>query len=112
MSVILLVLGILITGAGIVTIGYGISINDTPLGSALIVAGTTAFSAGLILIGIAAAVGQLNEIARVLRGSRVPARPGRPPELSEPSALPAAAVRVAPQPAPARSPQPPKPKVE
>jgi hypothetical protein len=108
MSVILLVLGILITGAGIVTIGYGISIYEPSLGNALIIAGTTTFSAGLVLIGLAAAVGQLNEIARALRGSRPAARPGRPAELTEPGALPAA--RVAPP--PARGPQPLKPKLE
>src|SRR5579871_1756314 len=108
MSVILLVLGILITGAGIVTIGYGVSINEASLGNALIVAGTTTFSAGLVLIGIAAAVGQLTEIARVLRGSRAGARPGRPAELTEPGALPAA-LRAAP--GSSRSSQP-RPKVE
>jgi hypothetical protein len=115
MSVILLVLGILITGAGVVTIGYGISIYEPSLGNALLIAGTTMFSAGLILIGLAAAVGQLNEIARALRGPRPAARTqGRPPE---PGALPAATVRVppAPAPVPARAQQPPppmKPKVE
>ena len=110
MSVILLVLGILITGAGVVTIGYGISIYEPSLGNALIIAGTTTFSAGLILVGLAAAVGQLNEIARALRGQRPAPRQGRPAELTEPGALPAT-VRV-PPPGPARPPQPPKPKIE
>src|SRR5215469_540631 len=110
MSVILLVVGILITGVGVVTIGYGISIYEPSLGNALIIAGTTTFSAGLILIGLAAAVGQLSEISRALRAPRPAPRPGRPAELTEPGALPAT-VRVAP-PAPARVPQPPKPKIE
>jgi hypothetical protein len=113
MSVILLVLGILITGAGIVTIGYGISINESSLGNALIIAGTTTFSAGLILVAIAAAVGQLSEIARALRPPRAQARPqqGRPAELTEPSALPAT-LRAAPSPGLARNPAAPKPKIE
>jgi hypothetical protein len=113
MSVILLVAGILITGAGVVTIGYGISIYEPSLGNALIIAGTTTFSAGLILIGLAAAVGQLSEIARALRGARPPVRQGRPAELTEPHPMPPpprvppTAVR-----APQSQPPPPRPKVE
>ena len=110
MSVILLVLGILITGLGIVTIGYGISINETNLGNALIIAGTTTFSAGLILIGIALAVGQLTQIAQALRLRAGTVRGGRSPEQIEPAALPAA-LRP-PGPGPAKAPVPPKPKVE
>jgi len=109
MSVILLVLGILITGAGVVTIGYGISIYEPSLGNALIIAGTTTFSAGLILIGLAAAVGQLNEIARALRGPRPVVRGRSAEPAAEPSGL-SAALRA--PPGPVRSPQPPKPKVE
>jgi hypothetical protein len=77
MSVILLVLGILLAGAGVVALGYGLSINETNLGNALIIAGTTTFSAGLLLIGLAAAVVQLNQIARALR-PRADARPQPP----------------------------------
>jgi hypothetical protein len=116
MSVILLVLGILLTGAGVVTLGYGISINETNLGNALIIAGTTSFCAGLLLIGLAAAVVQLNQIARALR-PRAGARPPRPGELTEHGSIPAAALRQPPVPAappapPMRSPVPPKPKIE
>jgi hypothetical protein len=119
MSVILLVLGILLTGAGVITLGYGISISETNLGNALIIAGTTTFSAGLLLIGLAAAVVQLNQIARALR-PRAGAKPPRPGELAEPTMPPVAAVRhppvlaVPPTPPapPMRSPVPPKPKIE
>src|ERR1700735_283529 len=79
MAVILLVLGILATGAGIVTIGFGIPISEFTLGNTLIVSGTIALSAGLILIGLAAAVGQLTQIAQALR-PRAGSRPGRVPE--------------------------------
>ena len=82
MAVILLVLGILATGAGIVAIGFGIPISEFTLGNTLIVSGTIALSAGLILIGLAAAVGQLTQIAQALR-PRAGSRPGRVPEAVE-----------------------------
>jgi hypothetical protein len=85
MAVILLVLGILATGAGIVTIGFGIPISEFTLGNTLIVSGTIALSAGLILIGLAAAVGQLTQIAQALR-PRVGNRAGRVPEAAEQAA--------------------------
>src|SRR5712691_994889 len=67
MSVIVLVLGILITGAGLVAIGFGIPINDLSLGQTLITAGTTALAGGLILVGLAAAVAELTKIAEAVR---------------------------------------------
>jgi hypothetical protein len=68
MSVILLVLGILVTGLGVVAVGFGIPINDLGLGQTLIIAGATALVGGLILIGLAAAVSQLAQIAEALKG--------------------------------------------
>jgi hypothetical protein len=79
MSVMLLVLGIVVTGAGVVTIGFGIPNNEFGLGNTLIIAGTTAFSSGLVLVGLAAAVGQLTRIAESLRARPV-ARPARAAE--------------------------------
>ena len=92
MSVILFILGILLTGAGIVTIGFGIPINEFNLGNTMIVAGTTAAAAGLILIGLGAAVDQLSQIANALR-PRAGARPTLQPQAVEPP-LPAAARPV------------------
>jgi hypothetical protein len=89
MSVILFILGILLTGAGIVTIGFGIPINEFNLGNTMIVAGTTAAAAGLILIGLAAAVDQLSQIAKALR-PRAGARPTLQPQAVE-QPFPAAA---------------------
>jgi hypothetical protein len=82
MSVILFILGILLTGAGIAAIGFGIPINEFNLGNTLIVAGTTAAAAGLILIGLAAAVDQLSQIAKALR-PRAGARPITQPQAVE-----------------------------
>ena len=79
---ILLVLGILLAGTGVLALGYGLSINETNLGNALIIAGTTTFNGGLLLIGLAAAVVQLNQIARALR-PRADARPPGPGETAE-----------------------------
>jgi hypothetical protein len=84
MSVILLILGILVTAAGVVTIGFGIPINEFSLGNTLIVSGTTAVAAGLILIGLAAAVDQLTQIATALR-PRAGARPAPQPQAVEPA---------------------------
>jgi hypothetical protein len=115
MSVILFILGILVTGAGIVTIGFGIPINEFNLGNTLIVSGTIAFSAGLILIGLAAAVDQLAQAVKALRG-RAPARPQ--PQAAE-QALPAARasppqapapLQVAPQAPLSKAPVPPAPR--
>lgn len=106
MSVLLLVLGIVVTGAGVVTIGFGIPNNEFGLGNTLIIAGTTAFGAGLVLIGLAAAVGQLTRIAEALR-SRPVARPARPAEtMAEPMTV------EMPRPAPTLVPQPLPPAVE
>jgi hypothetical protein len=117
MSVILFILGILLTGAGIVTIGFGIPINEFNLGNTMIVAGTTAGAAGLILIGLAAAVDQLTQIAKALR-QRAGARPTTQPQAVEqpfpspvrPGPFPVQAPLQAsgpaspPMPAPARAP--------
>jgi hypothetical protein len=87
MSVILLILGLLLTAIGIATIGFGIPINEFNLGNTLIVSGTTAAAAGLILIGLSAAVDQLTQIAKALR-PRAGARPASQPQAAE-QAVPA-----------------------
>ncbi len=102
MSVILFILGILVTGAGLLAIAFGIPINEFNLGNTLIVSGTVAFSAGLILIGLSAAVDQLAQIAKTLRG-RPAARPTAQPPLAD-QPMP---VAVRPAPLPAQAPAPP-----
>jgi hypothetical protein len=127
MSVILFILGILVTGAGIVTIGFGIPINEFNLGNTLIVAGTTAAAAGLILIGLAAAVDQLTQIAKALR-PRAGARPVPQPQAPEqaipgtvrpaqvpvqaPAQVPVPGRVMPPMPAPPRGPIIGKPRAE
>jgi hypothetical protein len=114
MSLILLILGIVVAGAGVAAIFFGIPINEFSLGSTLIIAGATALTGGLILIGLSTVVSELNHLGEALRG-RPPARPGRSAaeaEVPEPIAAPAAApVAAAPAPSarPAAAPAAPVP---
>lgn len=94
MSLSLLILGVIVTLAGAGMIAYGIPINEFGLGNTLIVAGTTAFVGGLILIALSYAVKQLRRIAESLM-----ARP--PSRLFEPA--------TDGRQAPGRIPFPPKP---
>ena len=103
MSVILFIVGVLVIGAGIAAIGLGIPINEFNLGNTLIVSGTIAFSTGLILIGLAAAVDQLAQVVKALRG-RAPARPQ--PQAGEQPAMRASPAQAA-VPLQAASPAPP-----
>jgi len=112
MSLILLLLGILIAGAGIAMIGFGIPINDLLLGSTLIIAGATALTGGLILIGLSAAVTELTRIADALRprpGARAVARPAESPEAVAPAAVAPVAAAAAPPGRPRQTPRAPMP---
>jgi hypothetical protein len=108
MAVILLVLGILATAAGIIAVGFGIPISEFSLGNTLILSGTIGLSAGLVLIGLATAVGQLAQLLAAQRTGAV-TRPVRSKdkETVEPPALAAPAPRSVQAKAPAA-----KPKVE
>jgi hypothetical protein len=90
---------------GVAMIGYGIPINEFSFGNTLIVAGTTAFVGGLIVLAIGVAVAQLQRISEMLAGRGL-LRPGRPLDAFEPAA-PAQSAAPA-----ARIPFPPKPKFE
>jgi hypothetical protein len=102
MSVIVLVIGIVVTGLGLAALGFAIPIIELGLGATLVTAGTTALCGGLILIGLAAAVAELRRVGDLLRARPMPRRAVE----SQPSAAPApAAVPVAPPPAPVAHPQ-------
>ena len=105
MSVLLFIVGAIATMAGVGMVGYGIPINEFSFGNTLIVAGTTAAVGGLILIGIAAAIGQLQRIVETL-ATRTPVRSSRPLEMFEPPA----GSRATPM--PGQVPFPPRPKSE
>jgi hypothetical protein len=95
MSVIVLVVGILVTVAGLVAIGFGIRSDEFSLGQTLIIAGTTGFAGGLVLTGLAAAVSMLARIAEVL-SVRPAARPPGQEQRSEGFAPEPRAVEVRP----------------
>jgi hypothetical protein len=92
MSVILSLLGIVVAAAGVAAIGFGIPINEFTLGTTLIVAGVSALTGGLVLIGLAAVVAELGRLGEAIRTRlvvRAPGRPAEPPELAQPAAGPA-----------------------
>ena len=68
MTLVLMAVGLLVTAAGLLTIGFGIPINAFSLGNTLIISGTVASVGGLILIGLAAVLAQLRRIGEGLRG--------------------------------------------
>ena len=112
MYLILLAVGLLVAASGFVTIGFGIPINAFSLGNTLIIAGTTAVVGGLLLVGLAAAVRNLQRIADGLGKTPMPRPAGRPVEAAEPPQIPPTAQLTpsnmrapAPAPAPARPPE-------
>jgi len=98
MSVLLFVLGGLLFVAGAVLLGLGY-VLELSLGNSLIVAGMTAMTGGLILVGLGAVVRQLQRIREALTNGQE-LGVARPRDLSD---LRAAPSRVA---------FPPKPKLE
>jgi hypothetical protein len=82
MSVMLLVLGVLITAAGVVAIGFGVPTNDSGLGQTLIIAGATGLVGGPLLVGLSAALSQLTLIVAALK-ARPAAAAARPAEVKQ-----------------------------
>jgi hypothetical protein len=119
MSVILSLLGIVVAAVGVAAIGFGIPINEFSIGTTLILAGATALTGGLILIGIAAVVaelGRINEALKTRAVVRPAARAGESPEPLAPAApsavaapTPRAAVGARPSPVAASVSQRPRP---
>src|SRR5262249_7946938 len=94
MSILLSLLGIVIAAVGIAAIGFGIPINEFTLGTTLIVAGASALTGGLILIGLAAVVAELGRLGEA----------GRPRIAVQPATHPAAAAGVGPPDTPQAAP--------
>jgi hypothetical protein len=94
MSVTLLILGIVVAAAGIATIGFGSTISEFSLGTTSIIAGTTALTGGLILIGLSAVVTELGRVAEALRARAAPRPVARPAEAAEPVAPAIAAPAI------------------
>jgi len=93
MSVLLYIVGALAFIAGAITLAFGFSI-ELSFGNSLIVAGTAAAVGGLIVIGLAAVVSQLQRVAEALLSVRAPVRPSSMPEMFEAGGPRAAAGEV------------------
>jgi hypothetical protein len=101
MSLILLVFGILIAGAGMVAIAFGSTVSDSALGQSLIITGAIALVGGPMLMGVASVISQLSAIAESFRlrpatqisrladarqSSEAQRRPATEPRLPDPRA--------------------------
>ena len=88
MMVGMLLAGIGLVLAGLLAIGYGITIKEFSTGNTLIISGAIGVCTGAIMFGLCAAVRELQSIARRLAGGvpqprgEVAARPVLPPGLS------------------------------
>src|SRR4051794_25304112 len=100
MYMLLLFVGVLVSAAGFVTIGFGIPINAFSLGNTLIIAGATAVSGGLVLIGLSMVVRQLGRLAEMLRDRPFAAAPKASRALDNGDALVPPTARIAPAPSP------------
>ena len=94
MMVAVLVAGIGALLAGLVAIGYGIPIKEFGFGNTLIMAGAGGACAGMLMLGLWAAVQELKTIARQLAGGLPAESPGR---SLAPAALSAALGDQAPE---------------
>ena len=101
MSVLLYIIGAVIFVAGAITLAFGFSI-ELSFGNSLIMAGASGAVGGLIVIGLAAVVSQLQRVTEALLTVRAPIRPSRMPETFE--------APSAPRPAAGLTPFPPKPR--
>jgi len=84
MRYLLVILGVISMAAGVFVVGFGVPIRETVFGSGLLVAGSVAVTGGFILVGLAAAVAELQRVVQALK-ARVPAvpRPLRPIERKD-----------------------------
>jgi hypothetical protein len=89
MFVLLLLVGLAITLAGVVTVGFGIPINAFSIGNTLIVAGTTLLAGGLVLVGLAFVV---REVSRLSQRLAIMVRAAEPREPALQPAPPVIAV--------------------
>jgi len=105
---VMFVIGCIAVMAGVAMVGFGIPVNEFSFGNTLIVSGTTLATGGIIVIGISAAVSQLQRIAEALAG-RAPAQAAHPASFEVPAEAEPAPARIPfpPRPTTARQPEPP-----
>jgi hypothetical protein len=93
MSVILLVLGVLLSAAGGAAVGFGIPIKESNLGTTFILAGVFAAVGGLLLIGLSAVVAELARITAALKVAQAQAATSARLERAEMPPPPATIAR-------------------
>ncbi len=103
MSVLLYVAGALAAVGGAAAVLFGIPVKEFSFGDTLIVSGTVALVGGLIVIGLAAAVSQLQRLSEMV-GARPLSRSGRPVDVLEAARDSRAPFPPKPKPEPARAP--------
>lgn len=107
MQLFLFIIGAVALVAGVVTIGYGIPINQFSFGNTLIIVGTMAAIGGLIVIALGAVASQLQRLGDVV-AARLPQRLGRP-DVADHAIEKAGPAPFAPKPMPAAPIQAPQP---
>ncbi|MPZ56946.1 MAG: hypothetical protein GEU91_10720 [Rhizobiales bacterium] len=85
MFILVLILGLVAAAAGSVAVWFGLSITEFSLGNTLLIAGTTAFVGGLVMIAVAGAIRELRRIAEALANGPAVRFP-RPGESFDPYA--------------------------
>jgi hypothetical protein len=95
MSVVLLLIGVVTTLAGLLLVAAGVTLHDGPIDAEAITPGTIAAIGGLLLIGMGLAVRELRRIERTLAQRPMPRAP-RLADASERAAVEAsdASVRI------------------
>ena len=84
MFYLLLFFSFIAMAGGVFVLGFGIPIRETQFGAALLMAGGVAITGGFILVGLAAAVRELQRVVQGLK-ARLPGgpRPIRPMERKD-----------------------------
>jgi hypothetical protein len=84
MFYLLLLFSFIAVAAGVFVVGFGVPIRETPFGAGLLTVGSVAITGGFILVGLAAAVRELERVVQGLK-ARVPGvpRPLRPMERKD-----------------------------
>jgi hypothetical protein len=108
MSVVLLLLGVVTTLAGLLLVASGVTIRDGTFDTEVITPGTIATVGGLLLIGMGLAVRELQRIERALAAKPMPraTRTGEMPATVAANDAKDASVRIPFPPKPKNNPQP------
>lgn len=111
MSGILLIVGIAMAAAGLAMLGFGAPIIEFTTGTALVMAGATIFSGGLVLIGLATVVTELGRVSEGLKAARLGAGRATPAAAAEAAPVPGPVAMAYPAaPSPPLPPPPPAPR--